>query len=216
MHYLRVPTTRALSLVVSTTATTQRPWYRDQVDAATNNDNDDPTIFGSGRGRGSSSSPSGRIPTMDDPRLAEYSVEQRREIILQMRRQNKMDPDIVISEPCAITCRVASSFTRIGHLDLFARRATASKNKLVSTQHGPSSVYHTESLAWMELEKIIWHACYREYRDIAYTPYIDTKDIASAATAFLQQSASTIATMVAEWIRVGFAQYVHSLRSFDF
>ena len=28
----------------------------------------------------------------------------------------------MISEPAAISCRVASSFIRVGHLDLFARR----------------------------------------------------------------------------------------------
>jgi lauroyl/myristoyl acyltransferase len=61
---------------------------------------------------------------------------------------------------------------------------------------------------------MIWHACYREYRTDAYTPHIDQKDIAAAATVFLEQSAHRLANMVAQWIRVGFAQYV--LASFFF
>ena len=190
MHYLKVPTTRALSLVVSATATSQRPWYRDQMDSMSEGD----SPFKSSR-RSSS------IPTMDDPRLAQYSDDQKRQIILQVRRQNKADPDIMIAEPNAITCRVATSFTRIGHLDLFARRATGFSKP-------DSAPYATDSLAWKELEKMIWHACYREYRSVAYDPFFETQDIAGAATAFLEHSAGNIAQMVAEWIRVGFAQYV--------
>ena len=38
--------------------------------------------------------------------------------------QQKRDPDMMVIETCAITTRVAPSFVRIGHLDLFARRAT--------------------------------------------------------------------------------------------
>jgi hypothetical protein len=29
---------------------------------------------------------------------------------------------VMVMEPAAITCRVASSFIRVGHIDLFARR----------------------------------------------------------------------------------------------
>jgi hypothetical protein len=192
MHYLNVPTTRALSLVVSTTATIQRPWYKDQIDTASS------SRFNTNN---PSSRSQARIPTIDDPRLAQYTIEQRKQIINQIRRQNKEDPDILITEPCAITCRVSSSFVRIGHIDLFARRAV--KASLLTT-----TGYNTDSLAWKELEQMIWHACYREYRVDAYTPHIDQKDIAAAATVFLEQSAHRLANMVAQWIRVGFAQYV--------
>lgn len=96
MHYLGVETTRALSLVRSKTETVHRPWYTD--DAVL------------------------QIPDMDDVRLAQYSVEQRKQIIQQLRTTQKADPNVMITEPCAITCRVATSFVRIGHLDLFARR----------------------------------------------------------------------------------------------
>jgi uncharacterized protein YdiU (UPF0061 family) len=57
-----------------------------------------------------------------------------------------------------------------------------------------------------EYEKIIWHACLREYKQLAYDPYIANNDIANAARVLLQESAKTIAHMVAQWIRVGFSQ----------
>jgi uncharacterized protein YdiU (UPF0061 family) len=56
--------------------------------------------------------------TEDDPRLAKLPAEQRRAMLKQKR-----DPDMMVEEACAITTRVAPSFLRVGHLDLFARRA---------------------------------------------------------------------------------------------
>ena len=35
----------------------------------------------------------------------------------------RRDPDRMITEACAITTRVAPSFLRVGHVDLFARCA---------------------------------------------------------------------------------------------
>lgn len=53
---------------------------------------------------------------------------------------------------------------------------------------------------------MIWHACYREYREVAYDPYIAEKDIVKATKALLEESAHRLAAMVAGWVRVGFAQ----------
>ena len=54
----------------------------------------------------------------------------------------------MVTEPCAITCRVSPSFVRVGHLDLFARRArTAAAG---SGAHG-------------ELAAMVRHAMAREY-----------------------------------------------------
>ena len=53
---------------------------------------------------------------------------------------------------------------------------------------------------------MVWHACYREYREEAYEPYYEKKDIASAAAVLLEKSAENLAAMVTNWIRVGFAQ----------
>ena len=177
MHWLGVPTTRALSLVVSENGdTVNRPWYTS-----------DSTL---------------QIPSMDDPRLEQYSDEQKREIIQRLRSQ-KADPNQMITEPCAITCRVAPSFTRIGHLDLFARRA---EKKSMENAETTDSRYDTSTNEWKELEEMVWHACYREYREEAYEPFFENKDIASAATVLLEKSAEKLATMVTHWIRVGFAQ----------
>jgi serine/tyrosine/threonine adenylyltransferase len=177
MHYLGVPTTRALSLVVSGDGgeTVNRPWY-----------SDDAVV---------------QVPSMDDKRLAQYSDEQKLEIIQRLRNQ-KSDPNRMITEPCAITCRVASSFTRVGHLDLFSRRA---EKKSMQNSEQTESRYDTSTLEWKELEDMIWHACYREFREDAYDPFFDD-NIVSAATVLLNKSAENLAAMVAHWLRVGFAQ----------
>lgn len=140
---------------------------------------------------------------MDDVRLAQYAPEQRKQIIQQLRTTQKADPNILISEPCAITCRVATSFTRIGHLDLFARRAE--KASLESSKE-TGNRFNQSTHEWRELEQLIWHACKREFKAEAYEPFVEKKDIAGAASKLLELSAVKIATMVSNWVRVGFAQ----------
>lgn len=104
MHSLGIETTRALSLIKSEKGdTVHRPWY--SPDAVL------------------------QIPDIDDPRLAQYPMEERRQIIQQLRATRKADPNMMITEPCAITCRVAKSFVRIGHIDLFARRVMAKQTQ---------------------------------------------------------------------------------------
>jgi len=104
MHHLGISTTRALCLIVSDGPNgnvSRRPWYSTRQGG-----NDDQQ----------------QIPTMDDPRLAKFDTTRRREIINQLRASTRSDPDMMVEEQCAITTRVAPSFVRIGHLDLFARR----------------------------------------------------------------------------------------------
>jgi len=172
MHALGIGTTRALSLVVSSKDTTGRPWYAEGAKI--------------------------QIPELDDPRLAKYSMEERKKLVAQLRDE-KVDPNIMIEESCAITCRVAPSFVRVGHLDLFARRVN---KKSITNVFGDK----TDSNEYKELEELIWHACYREFKDTAYTPFKEKDDLDSAARALLQGSADRLSTMVTEWIRVGFAQ----------
>ena len=133
----------------------------------------------------------------------------------------------MITESCAITCRVSTSFVRIGHLDLFARRVQqASMKKAIeeeeqedmdATEEIPDETgsvkseattesFDTSTREWKELEQIVWHACKREYRKDAYDPFIEKNDLQGAATKLLELSAEKIATMVSGWIRVGFAQ----------
>eukprot|EP00535_Pseudo-nitzschia_heimii_P000374 CAMPEP_0197187322 /NCGR_PEP_ID=MMETSP1423-20130617/15677_1 /TAXON_ID=476441 /ORGANISM="Pseudo-nitzschia heimii, Strain UNC1101" /LENGTH=756 /DNA_ID=CAMNT_0042638871 /DNA_START=121 /DNA_END=2388 /DNA_ORIENTATION=+ len=175
MHSLGIETTRALSLVVSENGdTTNRPWY-----------SDDAVL---------------QIPSVDDPRLAQYPEEERRQIIQQLRATRKADPNMMIVEPCAITCRVAKSFVRVGHIDLFARRVVAQQER------HPQRKYDTDDQVWKELEEIIWHACKREYRAESYDPNIETNNLELAATKLLDLAAVRIADMVNGWVRVGFAQ----------
>jgi len=174
MHHLGIATTRALSLIESNTDTVHRSWY-----------SDDAVL---------------KIPDIDDFRLAQYSEVKRREIIQQLRTTQKVDPNIMITENCAITCRVASSFVRIGHIDLFARRVIAKQ------QQHPEQKYDTTDRTWKELEALIWHACKREYKTETYDPYIESKNLEQAATKLLDLAAISIAEMVNGWVRVGFAQ----------
>jgi uncharacterized protein YdiU (UPF0061 family) len=173
MYYLGISTTRALSLVVSDVDTVQRAWY-------------------------SGDNKQGELPSLDDPRLARYTMEQRKQLLVQLSAQQKNDPDMMIQEPCAITCRVAPSFCRIGHLDLFARRVT--------NQHQKNKAYDDSTLEWKELEQMAWHAMYREFRSTAYDPHFASRNMGQAGQVFLEEAAQRLANMVAGWIRVGFAQ----------
>ena len=96
------------------------------------------------------------------------------------------DPEVMISEPVAITTRVAPSFIRVGQIELFGRRAR--KNE------------HPKALE--ELEKIVHHLIEREYSDV-----ID-KDLSTVEKVLLLASEfqSRLTSLVANWIRVGYCQ----------
>lgn len=175
MFYLGVDTTRALSLIVSGDGgdTSSRPWYSDKNKKT--------------------------LPELDDPRLAKYSMKERKQIISQLNAQTKNDPDIMIEEPCAITTRCAQSFVRIGHIDLFARRAT---KEVMDNNTKPN----TETNEFKELEDLVWHACYREFAPSCYDEFKKDSNILSASKCLLEKSLDGISTMVADWIRVGFVQ----------
>lgn len=126
-----------------------------------------------------------------------HSTAQRKKLLAQQRNRRE-DPNILITEPCAITARVASSYIRVGHLDLYARR--------VANQQQEQGKYNVSTSEWKELIEMVWHACFREFRKEAYDPYIAQNDIAGAAAKFLELSADHLSDMVANWARVGFAQ----------
>lgn len=96
------------------------------------------------------------------------------------------DPDVMISEPVAISTRVAPSFIRVGQIELFGRRAR--KNE------------HPNALD--ELEQIVLHLVEREYaNDI--DPSLSTADkVVLLAKAFRNR----LSALVANWIRVGYCQ----------
>jgi len=181
MFHLNIETTRALSLIKSESETSRRPWYSDQGMA--------------------SSRFSGM--TVDDPRLQKYPMATRKEIIRRVASE-KRDPDKLVEEPCAITCRVSPSFLRVGHIDLFARRVL--KQAVLNNDNNKVTTYDKHTAEWKELEQIVWHAAFREYKTQAYDPYYDNNDYISASQIILQNSALGIANMVANWVRVGFCQ----------
>jgi uncharacterized protein YdiU (UPF0061 family) len=123
--------------------------------------------------------------------------------------QAKADPDTLVEERCAITTRVASSFVRIGHLDLFARRVEMIAMKNAKAKNDSMEVEEVpvkETPQYQELEDMMWHACYREYYNDAYEPYWESKDAKSAAMALMNGTMYTLSRMVANWVRVGFVQ----------
>ncbi|MCF6207086.1 MAG: protein adenylyltransferase SelO family protein [Sulfurovum sp.] len=96
------------------------------------------------------------------------------------------DPDMMVAEPVAITTRVAPSFLRVGQIELFGRRARK--------QEHPK--------AMEELEQIVLHLIAREYAD-EIAPDLTTADkVLRLAEAFGMR----LASLVAEWIRVGYCQ----------
>ena len=96
------------------------------------------------------------------------------------------DPEVMVQEDVAITTRVASSFLRVGQLELFGRRAR--KNE------------HPEAMK--ELEEFVLYVIEREYSDEIDADLPLEKKVVFLAKAFRER----LTTLVAEWIRVGYCQ----------
>ena len=96
------------------------------------------------------------------------------------------DPDMLISEPVAISTRVAPSFIRVGQLELFGRRAR--KNE------------HTKAME--ELEKIVLHVIDREYGDVIDKQLSTPEKVVLLAREFRNR----LTSLIANWVRVGFCQ----------
>ncbi len=82
-----------------------------------------------------------------------------------------MDPDVLISEPVAISTRVAPSFIRVGQLELFSRRARKKE--------------HPKAME--ELEKIVLHLIDREYGDVIDQTLATVEKVVLLAREFLNQ-----------------------------
>ncbi len=96
------------------------------------------------------------------------------------------DPEVMIDETVAITTRVASSFLRVGQLELFGRRARKKE--------------HPKALE--ELEQIVLHLIDREYSNVIDKHLPIEKRVIMLASEFQ----SRLTSLVANWIRVGFCQ----------
>lgn len=97
-----------------------------------------------------------------------------------------IDPDVLVSDPVAISTRVAPSFIRVGQLELFSRRARK----------------HEHPKATEELEMIVLHLIDREYRDVI-DPALNTAD---KVVALAREFQIRLTSLVANWIRVGYCQ----------
>jgi uncharacterized protein YdiU (UPF0061 family) len=96
------------------------------------------------------------------------------------------DPDRWVVDPAAITTRVASSFLRVGQIELFARRARRGE--------------HPNAAA--ELEQILVHAIDREYAE-----EVDrTRPLGDQLLQLTAAFRDRLTSLVAHWSRVGYCQ----------
>lgn len=96
------------------------------------------------------------------------------------------DPDTLVSEPVAISTRVAPSFLRVGQLELFARRVRAQA--------------HADSME--ELEKIVLHLIDREYPSDVDSDLSLPEKLVALTAAFRER----LTALIANWLRVGYCQ----------
>lgn len=99
---------------------------------------------------------------------------------------HSMNPEVMIDEPVAITTRVASSFLRVGQIELFGRRA----------------VKKEYPHALDELKKIVLHLIDREYKDVIDVNLPIDEKLILLASEFRRR----LTSLVANWIRVGYCQ----------
>lgn len=150
MYHLRVPTTRALALIVSHSEVVARPWYS---------------------------------------KLSKYS---------QSREVEKHGGDVMQLEPVAMTTRAASSFIRIGHFELYARRL---RDAVLKNQQ------QNAINARRDLSLLVQHTLFREFghsaaHDICMNGVVSSDQIVALA----EGAGSRLSFMASEWIRVGFVQ----------
>jgi uncharacterized protein YdiU (UPF0061 family) len=106
------------------------------------------------------------------------------------------EPDRLISEPVAISTRVAPSFIRVGQIELFGRRARKKE--------------HPDAME--ELEKIVLHLIDREYpverecADVIDPPMNPSLSTAEKVVLLAGEFRSRLTSLVANWIRVGYCQ----------
>lgn len=96
------------------------------------------------------------------------------------------DPDTLISEPAAISTRVAPSFIRVGQIELFGRRARNNE--------------HPKAME--ELEQIVLHLIDREYGDVIDQNLSTPEKVLMLAREFRNR----LTSLIANWIRVGYCQ----------
>lgn len=95
-----------------------------------------------------------------------------------------------IVEPCAITCRAATSFLRVGHFELFGRRAA-------NTPKGSGPAKDAAQC----LEMLVDHALQRE---VGADP--EGRTVSERVWVLFRHAIDRVAETTAQWLRVGFCQ----------
>lgn len=102
--------------------------------------------------------------------------------------------NIIKNSICAMLCRTASSFIRIGHIELYGRRV---KKSNYSSDFSDSD----NGLRMNELKLMVQHAIFREY------PHLNKiSDDQERYIKFLYEVGMKLADLTADWSRVGFNQ----------
>ncbi|PRM88474.1 protein adenylyltransferase SelO family protein [Aliarcobacter cryaerophilus] len=101
-------------------------------------------------------------------------------------KSSSYEPELMIEEDVAITTRVASSFIRVGQIELFGRRARKNEHKN----------------ALKELEMIVLHLIYREYKEVIKEDFSLQEKVLLLAQSFQDR----LTSLVANWIKVGYCQ----------
>eukprot|EP00164_Ancoracysta_twista_P005124 GFYU01006986.1.p1 GENE.GFYU01006986.1~~GFYU01006986.1.p1 ORF type:complete len:667 (-),score=146.77 GFYU01006986.1:111-2111(-) len=133
----------------------------------------------------------------DDPRFMRFPAELRAQI-REMLKSQPQEPDIVIHEKCAITTRASPSFIRVGQVELYGRR---------TRDLGAASE--------PELRMLVAHLMKREYKDSEFMKGVSDADelhkedpavFQKRVLVLMEEFSQRLATLTAEWIRVGFCQ----------
>jgi hypothetical protein len=99
--------------------------------------------------------------------------------------RNDHPPDHLVTERCAITCRAAPSFIRVGHLELWSRRAGRNVEGALE-----------------ELRSLVDHALAREFRGVVDASLPEKERLLGLVRAFAERQA----TLSVAWLRVGYVQ----------
>jgi uncharacterized protein YdiU (UPF0061 family) len=135
---------------------------------------------------------------MDDPRIQHLALQQRKEMVKGYQAQ----PNELILENVAMTCRASPSYIRIGHIELYSRKyrnalSTYDKAKTIANERRVKT--HLDDFIAMTK-----HLIFREYPELNDG---DQKfDFQSQIVSLLAQSSQQISRMTADWIRVGYCQ----------
>jgi len=106
----------------------------------------------------------------------------------------------LLVEPCAMTCRVAPSFIRVGQVELYGRRILDERHRRGVPPNGGGDSSAAEEDNIRQLDKLITHALQREFGGT------EAATLQERAQELLSKTALAVSSLAAQWIRVGFCQ----------